>query len=34
MDTQFLIDLALFIAVVVGGLIIVSLPNKKAKDKE
>lgn len=32
MDKQFLIDLALFIAVVVGGLIIVSLPaGKKGK---
>lgn len=29
MDKQFLIDLALFIAVTIGALIIVSLPSRK-----
>jgi hypothetical protein len=29
MDKQFLIDLALFIAVTIGSLIIVSLPSRK-----
>jgi hypothetical protein len=31
MDRQLLIDLALAIAVFIGGLIIVSLPSKKGK---
>lgn len=33
MDTQFLIDLLLFIVIYLGAVIIVSLPDKKAKDK-
>ena len=33
MDKQFLIDLALLIAVYIGAVIIVSLPTRKAKSK-